>query len=79
MTNLFWRDSLAWGAFLAPYQPSQRYFLLDAGDYTDAPPRLAEIGEWLFECASGEELLERLERARAFVPDGQEPERQPAR
>ena len=43
------------------------------------PERLAEIGEWLFECASGEELLERLERAHAFLPDGQEPERQPAR
>ena len=40
--------------------------------------RLA-LGEWLFECASGEELLERLERAHAFLPDGQEPERQPAR
>ena len=25
------------GAFLAPYQPVQRYFLLDVGDYTDAP------------------------------------------
>ena len=25
------------GAFLAPYQPAQRYFLLDVGDYTDAP------------------------------------------
>ena len=25
------------GEFLAPYQPAQRYFLLDAGDYTDAP------------------------------------------
>ena len=43
------------------------------------PERLAEIGEWLFECASGEELLERLERTHAFLPDGQEPERQPAR
>jgi len=43
------------------------------------PERLAEIGEWLFECASGEELLERLERAHAFLPDEQEPERQPAR
>ena len=41
--------------------------------------RLAEIGEWLFECGSGEELLERLERTHASVPDGQEPERQPAR
>ena len=41
--------------------------------------RMAEIGEWLFECASGEELLERLERTHAFVPDGQQPERQPAR
>ena len=39
--------------------------------------RLAEIGEWLFECGSGEELLERLERTHASVPDGQEPERQP--
>ena len=25
------------GAFLAPYQPAQRYFLLDVGGYTDAP------------------------------------------
>ena len=25
------------GTFLAPYQPAQRYFLLDVGDYTDAP------------------------------------------
>ena len=41
--------------------------------------RLAEIGEWLIECASGEELLERLERTHAFVPDGQRPKRQPAR
>ena len=41
--------------------------------------RMAEIGEWLIECASGEELLERLERTHAFVPDGQEPERPPAR
>ena len=41
--------------------------------------RMAEIGEWLFECASGEELLERLERTHAFVPDRQETERQPAR
>ena len=43
------------------------------------PERLAEIGEWLFECASGEELLERLKRAHAFLPDGQESERQLAR
>ena len=41
--------------------------------------RMAEVGEWLFECASGEELLERFERTHAFVPDWQEPERQPAR
>ena len=25
------------GALLAPFQPAQRYFLLDVGDYTDAP------------------------------------------
>ena len=25
------------GAFLAPYQPAQRYFLLDVGGYTDTP------------------------------------------
>lgn len=25
------------GAFLAPYQPTQRYFLLDAGEHADAP------------------------------------------
>ena len=25
------------GAFLAPYQPAQRYFLLDVGGYTDVP------------------------------------------
>ena len=43
------------------------------------PERLAEIGEWLIECASGEELLERLERTHVFLSDGQEPERQPAR
>ena len=43
------------------------------------PERMAEIGEWLFECASGEELLERLERAHDFVPHGQAHERPPAR
>ena len=41
--------------------------------------RLAEIGEWLFECGSGEALLARLDRASDFVPDGQKPENRPPR
>ena len=41
--------------------------------------RLAEIGEWLIECGSGEALLARLDRASGFVPDGQKPESQPSR
>ena len=34
--------------------------------------RMAEIGEWISECESSEELLERLEEMRRFPPDGQE-------
>ena len=34
--------------------------------------RMAEIGEWLIECESGEELLERLEGVHPLLPDGQE-------
>ena len=41
--------------------------------------RLAEIGEWLIECGSGEALLARVDRASGFVPDGQKPESQPSR
>ena len=39
--------------------------------------RLAEIGEWLFECGSG--LLARLDRTSDFVPGGQKPENRPPR
>ena len=41
--------------------------------------RLAEIGEWLIECGSGEALLARLDRASDFVRDGQKPESRPPR
>ena len=34
--------------------------------------RMAEIGEWLIECESGEELLERFEGVYPLPPDGQE-------
>ena len=34
--------------------------------------RVAEIGEWLIECESGEALLERLEGVGSRLPDGQE-------
>ena len=33
---------------------------------------VAEIGEWLIECESGEALFERLEGMRSRLPDGQE-------
>ena len=33
---------------------------------------MAEIGEWLIECESGEELFERLEGVHCRLPDGQE-------
>ena len=33
---------------------------------------VAEIGEWLIECESSEELLERLEGGHSPSPDGQE-------
>ena len=41
--------------------------------------RLAEIGEWLIECESGEALLARLDRMSDSVPDGQNPEDRPPR
>ena len=41
--------------------------------------RLAEIGEWLIECESGEALLARLDRMSDSVPDGQKPEHRPPR
>ena len=41
--------------------------------------RLAEIGEWLIECESGEVLLARLDRMSDSVPDGQNPENRPPR
>ncbi len=41
--------------------------------------RLAETGEWLFECGGGEALLARLDRTSDFVPDGQKPENRPSR
>ena len=41
--------------------------------------RLAEIGEWLIECGSGEALLARLDRMSDSVPDGQKPESRPPR
>ena len=41
--------------------------------------RLAEIGEWLIECGSGEALLARLDRMSDSVPDGQNPEIRPPR
>ena len=48
------------GAFLAPYQPVQRYFLLDAGDYTDAPlppgRNLVAALVRLERCRSGEDV-----------------------
>ena len=36
------------------------------------PERMVEIGEWLIECESGEELLERFEGVYPLPPDGQE-------
>ena len=41
--------------------------------------RLAEIGEWLIECGSGEALLARLDRASDSVPDSRKPESRPPR
>ena len=41
--------------------------------------RLAEIGEWLIECGSGEALLARLDRASDSGPDGRNPESRPPR
>ena len=41
--------------------------------------RLAEIGEWLIECGSGEALLARLDRMSDSVPDGQKSESRPPR
>ena len=37
--------------------------------------RATEIGEWIIECESGEELFERLEGVHSPSPDGQEPVR----
>ena len=34
--------------------------------------QVAEIGEWLIECESSEELLERFEGVHSLPPDGQE-------
>ena len=39
--------------------------------------RLAEIGEWLIECESGEALLARLDRTSDIARDGQKPEDRP--
>jgi hypothetical protein len=54
---------------LAPYRPSQRYHLgADTADRLSGmlagisdPERLAEVGEWLVRCDSGEEFLARVE------------------
>ena len=55
------------------YGPETADGLLDRLDGLDDFGRLAEIGDWLVECESGEELLVRVERLCASSPSGGRP------